>query len=311
MPPTTLTDTPARLNEPAQVDGASRLRGIVGFAAANPTPSGGRFVIRSEPGRTHGGNVDAEREAARLRRLVNGAMEEARRSKPDRLKEKSPGSLNGKLAVEFIGAFILVFTVGLATARTGAGTLAPLAIGSVLMVMVFAGGHVSGGHYNPAISLAVLLRGKLKFRDATAYVAVQLLAGALAGLLVRGLSGRASQAALASEWKILVVEFLFTFALAYVVLNVATADDTEGNSYYGLAVGFTVAAGAFAVGGISGGAFNPAVALGASIMGHFPWSHIWVYALADAIGGCAAAGVFLSLQAGGEARDETAFAPIR
>jgi len=221
-------------------------------------------------------------------------------------------TLGRKLGVEFVGAFILVFTVGVASARTGAADLTPLAVGSVLTALVFAGGHVSGGHYNPAVSLAVLVRGKLKARDAASYIAVQLLAGALAGLLARGVSGRGSQAVPASAWKILVVEFLFTFALAYVVLNVATSDDTEGNSYYGLAVGFTVAGGAFAVGGISGGAFNPAVALGASITGHFSWGNIWIYALADLVGGCTAAGAFLFLQTGGEGarRRESRASPL-
>jgi aquaporin Z len=206
--------------------------------------------------------------------------------------------LDRKLSVEFVGTFFLVFTVGMATAKTGAGVLAPLAIGSVLMVMVFAGGHISGGHYNPAVSTAVLLRGKMVSREWVGYVITQLIAGALAALLVRGFNGGASAASVGSTWKILVAEFLFTFALAYVVLNVATARGTEGNSFYGLAIGFTVGAGAFAVGGISGGAFNPAVALGASIMGIFKWSHIWIYLLANLLGGAAAAAAFLYVQQG-------------
>jgi len=206
--------------------------------------------------------------------------------------------LDRKLAVEFVGTFFLVLTVGLATAKTGAGVLAPLAIGSVLMVMVFAGGHISGAHYNPAVSTAVLIRGKITPSEWIGYVATQLVAGVLAGLLARGINGAGSAPALASNWKMLVVEFLFTFALAYVVLNVATAEGTEGNSFYGLAIGFTVATGAFAVGGISGGAFNPAVALGASVMGIFTWSHIWIYLLADLLGGVIAAAAFLYVQAG-------------
>jgi len=81
-----------------------------------------------------------------------------------------------------------------------------------------------------------------------------------------------------------------------VVLNVATARGTEGNSFYGLAIGFTVAAGAFAVGGISGGAFNPAVALGACVLGLIKWGHYWVYLVAELLGGAAAALVFLYTQ---------------
>lgn len=202
-----------------------------------------------------------------------------------------------KLMVEFIGTFFLVFTVCTATnPKTGAGVLAPLAIGAVLMVMVFAGGHVSGGHYNPAVSTAVLLRGRMIASEWVPYVVTQLVAGVLAALVARGVNGAAHAAAVGSTWKILVVEFLFTFALGYVVLNVATARGTEGNSFYGLAIGFTVAAGAFAVGGISGGAFNPAVALGASVLGLLKWSHYWIYVVATLVGGAAGAVAFVVTQ---------------
>jgi aquaporin Z len=205
--------------------------------------------------------------------------------------------LGRKLVVEFIGTFFLVFTVAMATnPKTGAGTVAPLAIGAALMVMVFAGGHISGAHYNPAVSTAVLVRGKMTPNEWVAYVITQLVAAVAAGLIARGVNGAGTAGALASTWKMLVVEFLFTFALAYVVLNVATAKGTEGNSFYGLAIGFTVAAGAFAVGGVSGGAFNPAVALGACVLGIFKWSHIWIYIVATLLGGAAAAVTFLYVQ---------------
>ena len=147
-----------------------------------------------------------------------------------------------KLVVEFIGTFFLVFTVGMAVAN--AGDLAPLAIGAALMVMVFAGGHVSGGHYNPAVSTAVFLRGKMTQDELVAYAATQVAAGVVAGLIVILLDYDPDQAvAVAGAGKMLVAEFLFTFALAYVVLNVATSRGTEGNSFYGLAIGFTVAVG--------------------------------------------------------------------
>jgi aquaporin Z len=204
-------------------------------------------------------------------------------------------ALNRKLIVEFIGAFFLVFTVGTAVAT--AGSLAPLAIGSALMVMVFAGGHISGGHYNPAVSTAVFARGKMTLTEYVPYVVTQAVAGILAGLLVRAIGyAPHSAAAVAGTGKMLLVEFLFTFALAYVVLNVATATGTENNSFYGLAIGFTVMVGAFAVGKISGGAFNPAVAFGASALGLFTWSHIWIYLLAEFVAGGVAAGVFLLTQ---------------
>ena len=204
-----------------------------------------------------------------------------------------------KLGVEFIGTFFLVFTVGMAVAT--AGPLAPLAIGSVLMVMVFAGGHVSGGHYNPAVSTAVFVRGKLTANEYAAYMAAQLLAALVAAGAVSllGYTPR-SALAVAGAGKMLLVEFLFTFALAYVVLNVATAKGTEGNSFYGLAIGFTVATGAIAVGNVSGGAFNPAVALGATVMGLFSWSHIWIYLVANFAGAAAAAYAFRLVGAGDE-----------
>ena len=203
--------------------------------------------------------------------------------------------LNRKLVVEAIGTFFLVFTVGMAVGHAGA--LAPLAIGSVLMVMVFAGGHVSGGHYNPAVSTAVLLRGKMAQSEYLPYVITQVLAAVAAGLviIILGYDFNTAQQ-VAGAGKMLIVEFLFTFALAYVVLNVATARGTEGNSFYGLAIGFTVGAGAFAVGSVSGGAFNPAVAIGAMVMGLLSWSDIWVYLIANFAGGIAAATIFLYTQ---------------
>jgi aquaporin Z len=200
-------------------------------------------------------------------------------------------NIQRKLTVEFIGTFFLVFTVGMASKT--AGSFAPLAIGAVLMVMVFAGGHVSGGHYNPAVSTAVFLRRKLSFSEYLPYVATQVLAGIVAAGVVIALGYEPAAAnRTGAIGSMLVVEFLFTFALAYVVLNVATAKGTDGNSFYGLAIGFTVATGAFAVGSISGGAFNPAVAVGASFMGLFAWGHIWIYLAANLMGGAAAAGAF-------------------
>jgi aquaporin Z len=207
-----------------------------------------------------------------------------------RVKELVMG--NGrKLGVEFIGTFFLVFTVGMAAAT--AGRLAGLAIGWVLMVMVFAGGHVSGAHYNPAVSVAVLLRGKMRSNECVAYVITQVLAALVAAAVV-SILGYAPKSALpvAGAGKMLIAEFLFTFALAYVVLNVATARGTEGNSFYGVAIGFTLAVGVLAVGSVSGGAFNPAVAIGATVMGLFTWGHIWIYLVANFAGAAAAAYAF-------------------
>nr|WP_240973282.1 aquaporin [Nonomuraea sp. FMUSA5-5] len=198
---------------------------------------------------------------------------------------------------EFIGTFFLVFTVGV-TALTGA-PLAPVAIGAILMVMVYAGGHISGGHYNPAVTLAVLLRGRITLADALPYWVAQVAGGVVAAMVAAYVINPAAVRAVSPSgrgvWVALVAEALFTFALAYVVLNAATSKDHPGNSFYGLAIGFTVAAGAFTVGGVSGGAFNPAVAIGAASIGLFDWTRIWVWLVAELIGAAAAGIVFLAL----------------
>jgi len=199
-----------------------------------------------------------------------------------------------KYIVEFIGTFFLVFTVGMSV-RSGA-PLAPVAIGSALMVMIFAGGHISGGHFNPAVTLAVTLRGKAAPKDLIPYWAAQLAAGLVAALLVTFIfAGKPAAPALHGTVPSLIVEFLFTFALAWVVLNTATAKGTSGNSFYGLAIGFTVLTGAVAVGGISGGAFNPAVGLGVFLMGLEKIQQFGVYVVADLAGGAVAALAFNSL----------------
>ena len=196
--------------------------------------------------------------------------------------------------VEFIGTFVLVFTVGNTVIAPGAGSLAPLAIGASLMVMVFAGGHISGGHFNPAVTLAVWIRGKCHTKDLVPYWIAQILAAFVAAYLVGKIkmAGAAQPLALVSWKPAFVAEFLFTFALCWVVLNVATAKGTAGNSYYGLAIGMTVMVGAFAVGGVSGGAFNPAVATGITRMGLSLWSNYWVLVSGEVAGAIAAASAY-------------------
>jgi aquaporin Z len=176
---------------------------------------------------------------------------------------------------------------------------APLAIGTVLALMVFAGGHISGGHYNPAVSLAVFLRVKSSAIDLFLYWVAQLVGGAVAAFLVLFLKGFPAVTPFAPDvFRALVAEFVFTFALCFVVLNVATARGTEGNSYYGWAIGMTVLVGAYAVGAVSGAAFNPAVAFGASLMGLFSWTNIWIYLLAELAAAAAAAYVFKAAHPG-------------
>jgi len=200
-----------------------------------------------------------------------------------------------KYLTELIGTFFLVLTVGCTVIDGGTGVIPPLAIGSALMVMVFAGGHVSGAHYNPAVTVAVWLRGRCDTRDVVPYMVAQVVGAFLAALAVKAIKGDAMTAVTplaAPVGLILLAEFLFTFALAYVVLNVATSKDTAGNSFYGLAIGFTVMVGAFAVGGVTGGAFNPAVTVGAAVMGLLAGSTLWAYFVAQLVAGALAAIVF-------------------
>jgi aquaporin Z len=183
-----------------------------------------------------------------------------------------------KYLTEFIGTFFLVFTIGMTVIVPGAGALAPLAIGSALMIMIYAGGHVSGGHYNPAVTLAVWLRGRCPAADVLPYWISQILGSFAASMLVLALKGNPTVFPMEMNGvHALIAEFVGTFALAYVVLNVATAKGTAGNSFYGLAIGFTVMTMAFGLGGISGGAFNPAVATGIIIMHLVKASACWVY----------------------------------
>jgi aquaporin Z len=199
-----------------------------------------------------------------------------------------------KYLVEFIGTFFLVLTVGMTVIEPGvAGELAPLAIGSALMIMVYAGGHVSGGHYNPAVTVAVWLRGRCSKADVPGYLGSQFAAGIVAALVVLGLKGDPTVTPKdITIFPALIAELIGTFALAYVVLNVATAKATSGNSYYGLAIGFTVTTMAFALGGISGGAFNPAVAVGITVMHLAKVSNLWLYLTANLAAGALAAFTF-------------------
>lgn len=204
-----------------------------------------------------------------------------------------------KLVVELIGTFFLVLTIGQVVIDPGAGDLAPIAIGAALMVMVFAGGHISGAHYNPAVTLGVMLRGKATTADLVGYWIAQVVGAGLAALVVRWLKGDYAAAPMElATAPALIAEFLFTFALVYVVLNVATARGNEGNSHYGLAIGFTVTVGAYAVGGISGGAFNPAVAVGIVLLGLVPAGSLWIYLVANLAAGAAAALLFRGLDLG-------------
>ena len=200
-----------------------------------------------------------------------------------------------RYVVEFIGSFFLMMAVGMSVIG-GLGQFAPIAIGTMLTVMVYAGGSISGAHYNPAVSMASYLRGSLHISDLLPYIVSQVLEGTLASMLAgflvvsMGVPDPAPK-----ELEVvpsLIAEFLGTFALVYVILNVSTSKKTAGNSYYGLAIGSTVMAGAFIFGGVSGGAFNPAIALGITMAGLTSWASIWIFVLANFVGGALAAFLF-------------------
>ena len=207
-----------------------------------------------------------------------------------------------KYLTEFIGTFFLVFTICLAVDR--GVPLAFLAIGAVLMVMVYMGGHISGAHYNPAVSIALLLSRKLAGADLIPYLVAQLagaISGAAIGAWVLGSSVAPAPGPNTTPVQALTVEFLFTFALCLVVLNVAASKKTAGNSYFGLAIGFTVAAAVFAGGPVSGGAFNPAVGVGTflvhAIAAKGSLGNAWLYIVGPFLGAIAASRVFAMQEA--------------
>src|SRR5437764_2622377 len=198
-----------------------------------------------------------------------------------------------KYITEFIGTFFLVLTIGCTVIPGVPGVIPPLAIGAALMVMIFAGGHVSGAHYNPAVTLAVFIRGRCPAKDVVPYWVAQIVGAVAAAFLAMFLVGKSgTPMEITNVPAAFVAEFLFTFALAYVVLNCATAKGTLDNSFYGLAIGFTVLAGIFAVGSISGGAFNPAVAIGAAVMKLVHFQDIWIHIVAELGAGLVAGLIF-------------------
>ena len=201
-----------------------------------------------------------------------------------------------RYATEFTGTLFLVLTIGLTAVQDVVP--APVAVGAALTALVYMGGHVSGAHYNPAVSIAIMVRGRLDRGDLAPYVIAQVAGATVAALLVRTLTGEfvvLAPAPDASAAVALLAEMLFTFALALVILNVATSPRTEGNAYYGLAIGLVVMAGAFAVGGISGGVFNPAVGTGPILAALFQGgslSALWIYWVGPVAGALLAVPVF-------------------
>ena len=209
-------------------------------------------------------------------------------------------SLRAKLITEFIGTFFLTLTICLAVVfGTVDSEFAPFAIASTLMVKIYAGGHVSGAHYNPAVTVAIYLRGSCEKSDIAPYIASQMAAATMAAVIASevfmpGESG--GEEMVMEAVPALAAELVFTFALAYVILNVATSESTEGNGYYGAAIALVVLAGALTVGSISGASFNPAVSVSLIVAGGLGVADSWIHFAPQIAGGALAAFVFKAQQ---------------
>ena len=163
-----------------------------------------------------------------------------------------------KYIIEFLGTFFLVLIIGLSQN--------PVAIGLGLAVLVYMGAHISGAHYNPVVSLAMLINNQIELKEFSFYLASQLLGSLVATYFIMLLGNDFNVVSNTNDISsFFVAEILFTFLLVFVILNVALNKNLKGNQFYGLAIGLTVTAGAFAVGNISGGVFNPAVSFGPSL----------------------------------------------
>jgi len=204
-------------------------------------------------------------------------------------------SASARYIAEFVGTYLLVFTVG-CNVICGSGVWAATSIACVLMVSIYALGGVSGANFNPAVSVALGLSNKLEWKEVGIYVVVQLVAGICAGLSYGALFWQVFNLAPKPGfgwWEAMLAEVIYTFMLCFVVLNVATASKWAGNQFFGLAIGFVIVAGGYAAGNISGGAFNPAVAFGIDVSSAglgFGWA--FAYAGYELIGAALAAGLF-------------------
>ena len=193
-----------------------------------------------------------------------------------------------KPLTEFVGTFLFLFVIALV--GPSGSVLTPLAIGGALMATVYAGGHRSGAHYNPAVSLALFLQKKITSAELLAYWGAQVVAAVLAFAVGYAIVGKPVAIVPGEGHSVLAalaVEAIFTFLLALVVLNTAASRKTEGNSFYGLAIGFTIVAAAIAGGPISGGAFNPAVGIGATVVAAMhggSMASIWVPVVGPLVG---------------------------
>eukprot|EP00759_Apiculatamorpha_spiralis_P053636 PhF_6_TR6282/c0_g1_i1/m.9513 len=228
------------------------------------------------------------------------------------------------LFVEALGTFMFVLTIGLAVEN--AGGMAPLAIGMMLGTLVFAFGYISGGHFNPAVTLGVMCLGPekgIEWKKGIMYIICQTLGGIGGALFSLGLTENVTKFPAPEPnpngadhgkyaIKAIIAEFIFTFILVSVVLNVACSRQKD-NNFYGIAIGFTVTSAAWSVGGISGGGFNPAVSFGLQLVKCFfgnceAFAWFWLYWGAPLGAGLVAALLFkfCSLEDAGQQLPEAA-----
>ena len=206
-------------------------------------------------------------------------------------------TMQQKLTTEFIGTFFLSLTICTAAVYGSAGEYAPFGIAATLMVMIYAGGHISGAHYNPAVTVSIYLRGACEKDEVLPYIASQVIAAVSAAIVVENLL-RPNEVVTGFELgtDAIVAELLFTFALAYVILNVATTESTSGNGYFGAAIALVVLAGAITVGSISLASFNPAVTSALIVSGKLALADSWMHFVPQFVGAVLATYVYKSTQ---------------
>jgi len=207
-------------------------------------------------------------------------------------------TMQQKLTTEFIGTFFLSLTICTAAVYGSAGEYAPFGIAATLMVMIYAGGHISGAHYNPAVTVSIYLRGACEKDEVLPYIASQVIAAVSAAIVVESLlfPDAVSPEIADLGTDAIVAELLFTFALAYVILNVATTESTSGNGYFGAAIALVVLAGAITVGSISLASFNPAVTSALIVSGKLALADSWMHFIPQFVGAVLATYVYKSTQ---------------
>ena len=208
-------------------------------------------------------------------------------------------TMQQKLTTEFIGTFFLSLTICTAAVYGSAGDYAPFGIAATLMVMIYAGGHISGAHYNPAVTVSIYLRGACEKDEVLPYITSQVIAAVSAAMVVENLllpDELTNVTVKDLGTHAVVAELLFTFALAYVILNVATTESTSGNGYYGAAIALVVLAGAITVGSISLASFNPAVTSALIVSGKLTLAESWMHFVPQFVGAVLATYVYKSTQ---------------